>query len=86
MPDRIASQSSYWSSAIVALIGFVTATGWPVIVGMLVAVGTAVVNWHYKRQAHLLDHRRTRAIEYQVGMRDERRKIVVVDTGPDQDG
>ena len=72
MPDRLATNTSYWSSGLVAVLGAMTLNQWGMIIGTLIGLFTAVVNWWYKRESLKLDARRTQAIE-------DAKSLVVID-------
>lgn len=48
--DKYSSQLSYWIASLLAATGAMTLQDWAVLVGILVAVFTAGVNWYYKRK------------------------------------
>ncbi|HIE3965131.1 TPA: HP1 family phage holin [Serratia marcescens] len=48
--DKYSSQLSYWVASLLAAAGAMTLQDWAVLVGILVAVFTAGVNWYYKRK------------------------------------
>lgn len=45
-----ATAASYTSSVTVMVLGGLSLSEWALIVGIVMAFFTAVVNWHYKRQ------------------------------------
>ncbi|HIE0649871.1 TPA: HP1 family phage holin [Serratia marcescens] len=48
--DKYSSQISYWVASLLATAGAMTLQDWAGLVGILVAVFTAGVNWYYKRK------------------------------------
>ncbi|QHA89703.1 holin [Serratia rhizosphaerae] len=48
--DKYSSQLSYWIASILTAAGAMTLQDWAVLVGIVVAIFTAGVNWYYKRQ------------------------------------
>ncbi|HHQ6553275.1 TPA: HP1 family phage holin [Serratia fonticola] len=48
--DKYSSQLSYWVASLLAATGALTLQDWAVLVGIIVAVFTAGVNWYYKRK------------------------------------
>lgn len=48
--DKYSSHLSYWVASILTAAGALTLQDWAVLVGIVVAIGTFVVNWYYKRK------------------------------------
>lgn len=48
--DKYSFPLSYWAASILTAAGTMTLQDWAVLVGILVAVFTAGVNWYYKRK------------------------------------
>ena len=43
--------ASYAGSAIATVIGAMTVQEWAAVTGIVLAIGTFVVNWHYRRKS-----------------------------------
>ena len=43
--------ASYVGSGIATLIGAMTVQEWAAVTGIVLAIGTFVVNWHYRRKS-----------------------------------
>ncbi len=48
--DKYSSQLSYWVASILTASGALTLQDWAIVVGIVAAISTFFVNWHYKRK------------------------------------
>lgn len=46
--DKYSSQFSFWVESLLAAISAMTLRDWAFLIGILVAIGTFIVNWYYK--------------------------------------
>lgn len=46
----VSSKTSYGSSGAVTLLGALTLNQWTAVIGIILAIGTFLVNWYYRKK------------------------------------
>lgn len=62
--ERQSSLVAYWASGLTTLFGGITLQEVAIVVGILTAIGTFVINWYYKAKEDSRAEKRRNGSEY----------------------